>query len=142
MSYDYELTDVLPAEPRAVYDAWMSSNGHAAMTETDCSIDPCVGGEYTCGSGYMHGRTLVLEPHRRIVQTWRTVEFGADDPDSEIEILLEPIAGGTKLTLHHRNVPDGQLEYEHGGWQDNYFEPMKAYFGERKARPQESSRSR
>jgi hypothetical protein len=25
-------------------------------------------------------------------------------------------------------VPDDQLGYENGGWQQSYFDPMKAYF--------------
>jgi activator of HSP90 ATPase len=78
-----------------------------------------------------HRPNHCLEPGRRIVQTWRTSEFSDADPDSEIEVLLEPVDGGTRLTLHHRHVPDGQLDYEHGGWQDNYFEPMRGYFSER-----------
>lgn len=44
-------------------------------------------------------------------------------------MLLEPVEGGTKLTLRHTNVPDGQLEYEQGGWEESYFEPKREYFG-------------
>jgi uncharacterized protein YndB with AHSA1/START domain len=128
MAYDFELSTVLPASPQAVYDAWMSSEGHGEMTLTECTIDPRVGGEYEAGDGYITGRTIALAPGRRIVQTWRTSEFADTDPDSEIEVLLEPADGGTRLTLHHRHVPDGQTDYEHGGWQDNYFEPMRDYF--------------
>jgi len=69
---------------------------------------------------------VALDPGRRIVQTWRTSEFADSDPDSEIEVLLDPVEGGTKLTLHHRNVPDGQFGYERGGWQENYFDPMRS----------------
>jgi len=128
MAYDFVLSTVLPASPQAVYDAWMSSEGHGEMTLTECTIDPRVGGEYEVGDGYITGRTTALEPGRRIVQTWRTSEFADTDADSEIEVLLEAVDGGTRLTLHHRHVPDGQTDYEHGGWQDNYFEPMRDYF--------------
>jgi uncharacterized protein YndB with AHSA1/START domain len=131
MVYDFELSTVLPASPQAVYEAWMSSEGHSAMTGTESTIDARPGAEYMAGDGYITGKTVALEPGKRIVQTWRTTEFADSDPDSEIEILLEPVAGGTRLTLHHRNVPDGQLDYEHGGWQDNYFEPMREYFARR-----------
>ena len=130
MAYDFVLSTVLPASPQAVYDAWMSSEGHGEMTLTECTIDPRVGGEYEVGDGYITGRTTALEPGRRIVQTWRTSEFADTDADSEIEVLLEAVDGGTRLTLHHRHVPDGQIDYEHGGWQDNYFEPMREYFTE------------
>lgn len=131
MGYDYELSTVLPASPRAIYDAWMSSAGHTAMTFAEAKVDPRPGGAFTAWDGYITGRTVSLEPGRRIVQTWRTTEFSDSDSDSEIEVLLEPVKGGTKLTLHHRNVPDGQLDYEHGGWQESYFDPMKDYFSGR-----------
>ena len=46
---------------------------------------------------------------------------------------LTPVKTGTKLTLTHRGVPDGQTSYEKHGWRDNYFEPMKAYFAAQRA---------
>ena len=81
------------------------------------------------------GRNLELVPDRRIVQSWRTSEFAADDPDSTITIELTPLGAGTRLSLRHVGVPDGQTAYEKGGWRDNYFEPMKAYFARRGASP-------
>ena len=32
MSYDFTLSAVIPASPRAIYDAWLDSRGHGAMT--------------------------------------------------------------------------------------------------------------
>ena len=69
-------------------------------------------------------------PGRRIVQSWRTTKFTKQDPDSRIEVLLETIPEGTRLTLHHTNVPDGHTGYQDGGWQQHYFDPMKQYFSE------------
>jgi activator of HSP90 ATPase len=74
------------------------------------------------------GKNLTLEPGRRIVQSWRTTKFARQDPDSQIEVLLEPVVGGTRITLHHTNVPDGHAGYQDGGWREHYFEPMKRYF--------------
>jgi activator of HSP90 ATPase len=131
MAYDYELTTVLPASPLAVYEAWMTSDGHSAMTGAEAHVDARAGGAYDAWDGYITGRTLTLAPGQRIVQTWRTSEFSAADGDSQIDVLLEPMEGGTKLTLRHTNVPDGQLDYERGGWEESYFEPMREYFGPR-----------
>ena len=128
-TYDFEQSVVLSAEPRAVYDAWMSTAGHTAMTGAEAVVDPTVGGEFTAWDGYIWGRTLALDPGVRIVQSWRTSEFDEDVPDSQIEVVLAPVAGGTSVRLIHTGVPIDQLGYENGGWQDNYFEPMKAYFG-------------
>jgi len=65
---------------------------------------------------------------RRIVQSWRITKFTATDPDSQIEVLLQPAAGGTMVTVRHSNVPDGHTSYRDGGWQRSYFEPMKQHF--------------
>ena len=129
MTYDFEVTAIVPATPRAVFDAWMSSTGHAAMTGAGAEVDARVGGQYSAWDGYITGRTLALEPGRRIVQSWRTAEFADDHRDSTIEVLLEPTEGGTRVTIRHTGVPADQTGYERGGWQENYFDPMQAYFG-------------
>jgi uncharacterized protein YndB with AHSA1/START domain len=127
VAYSFTVSDRISATPRAVYDAWMSSDQHRAMTGDRAQIDPCPGGVFQAWGGYITGTTLELEPSRRIVQSWRTSDFDPDDPDSRIEVLLEPAGDGTLLTLHHTNIPDGQSGYEHG-WRDNYFDPMRAFF--------------
>jgi uncharacterized protein YndB with AHSA1/START domain len=130
MAYEFTVSEVLPATPMAVYDAWMSDDGHAGMTGAGAEIDARVGGEFTAWDGYICGRTLALEPGRRIVQAWRTSEFEDADPDSQIEVVLEPVPAGTEITLHHTAIPDGQSGYEQG-WRDNYFDPMRDYFSGR-----------
>lgn len=129
MPYDFVISDIIPATPQAIYNAWLDSAGHTAMTgeEAEASTEP--GAPFTAWDGYISGANLELEPYSRIVQLWRTTEFSDADPDSQIEVLLEPVPGGTRVTIRHNNVPDGQTGYQNGGWQDNYFEPMKVFFG-------------
>jgi activator of HSP90 ATPase len=127
-TYEYELMHVLPVPPGAVYRAWMSSEGHTAMTGSRAVIDPKVGGEYTAWDGYITGKTLELDQDKRLVQTWRTSEFLDDDADSKIEVTFEAVDDGTYLTLRHSNVPADNRSYEEGGWQDSYFAPMSEYF--------------
>jgi activator of HSP90 ATPase len=129
MAYDFTLSCTLPAKPETVYDAWLDSASHAAMTGGAAEIERCVGGAYSAWDGYITGRTLELIPGKRIIQSWRTSEFDDDDPDSTIIVELAPTKTGARLTLTHRGVPDGQTDYEKGGWQENYFAPMRAYFG-------------
>lgn len=131
MTYEFEQSAVIPASPAAIYDAWLSSKGHTAMSGAEATASPEVGGEFTAWDGYITGRNLELEPGRRILQSWRTSEFTAEDADSTIEVLLEPDAYGTRLRLRHSNVPTGHRGYEDGGWRSNYFEPMIAYFSTR-----------
>jgi activator of HSP90 ATPase len=128
MGYAFELTCVLPATPEAIYDAWLSSAKHAAMTGGDAKASKRPGGAYEAWDGYITGRNVELIPSRKIVQTWRTSEFPDDHADSTLTVTLTPMEAGTKLTLNHSGVPDDLRSYEQGGWRENYFEPMQAYF--------------
>ncbi len=131
MQNRFELSITLPASPRQIYEAWLSSKGHAAMTGSPAKIAGRVDGEFSAWDGYISGRTLELEPGRRIVQAWRTTEFPEAAADSRVEILLEAVEGGTRLVLIHSDMPPDQVESYKQGWEDFYFKPMKAYFASR-----------
>lgn len=130
MTFDFSVTDVIPATPKQVYDAWLDSRGHAKMTgNRPATVTPNEGRWFTALKGFVVGKNVALEPSRRIVQLLRTREFLESDADSRIEVLMEPVAGGTKVTIHHTNVPDQLARHRDAGWQSNYFEPMKRFFG-------------
>jgi uncharacterized protein YndB with AHSA1/START domain len=128
MAYSFEVAGQVSAPPPEVFDAWMSSEGHSAMTGGEAHVDPHVGGRYDAWNDYIHGVTVTLEPPHRVVQTWRSANFAADDEDSQIEVTFAANEAGTIVTVRHSNVPDGDLGYENGGWQQSYFTPMQAYF--------------
>jgi uncharacterized protein YndB with AHSA1/START domain len=128
MSYEFVLTDVIPAPAKAIYDTWLDSKGHARMTGGKAEMSARLGGKYLAWNGYISGKNLKLVPGKTIVQSWRTTNFTDSDPDSKITVSLTAVKGGTRIKLKHSNVPDGHTSYEKGGWQDHYFEPMKKYF--------------
>ena len=123
----FRLSTVIPASAERLYNAWLDSREHSAFTGGPATIEPGVGGQFTAWDGYITGTTLELAPGRRIVQSWRTTQFSAEDPDSRLEITFEPAENGTRVVLDHTNAPIGQ-GYEEG-WQTHYFTPMQAYFG-------------
>ena len=123
-----ELSTIFPAGPERIYRAWLDSAEHTAFTGGAAIIEPQVGGAFSAWDGYIQGVTLVLEPYRRIVQTWRTTEFPEASADSRLEVLLEEVEAGTKLTLIHSEIPAGQGEDYRQGWVENYFNPMEEYF--------------
>jgi activator of HSP90 ATPase len=129
MKNGFTMSAVIPATVSEIYTAWMSSEGHAAMTGSPANVDGNVGGTFTAWDGYIFGSTLELEPQQRIVQGWRTSEFPDDAPDSHLEIVFEEVAKGTKVTLTHSDMPEDQVNSYRQGWEDFYFKPMKEYFG-------------
>jgi uncharacterized protein YndB with AHSA1/START domain len=134
MPYTFTLTASIPASPEEIYQAWLDSLAHSEMTGGEASMSDQIGAEVSAWDGYISGRNVELIPSERIVQSWRTSEFDDEEEDSMITVVLEPVGGETLLTLEHSNVPDEHRSYEEGGWESNYFEPMIAYFAERKGK--------
>ena len=133
-----QVSAVMPTVRERVYQAWLSSREHTAFTGSKASIDPKAGGEFTAGDGYIRGKTLELEPHQRIIQSWRSSDFSPGDADSLLEVVFEEVGGGTRLTLIHSNIPEGQGQMYEQGWKEYYLEPMKRYFKKRGSLPSKS----
>ncbi len=81
MSYDFELSCTLPASPQAVYEAWLNSAAHSAMTGGKAKASKRVGAAFSAWDGYIVGKNIELVPGARIVQSWRASDFADDDPD-------------------------------------------------------------
>lgn len=122
------VSKVIHTSPETVFFAWLDSTAHSAFTGSKAVIDPAEGGKFTAWDGYISGQTSLIEASKRIVQSWRTTDFAQDDIDSTLELLFEPAVEGTKLTICHSNLPEGQGNSYKSGWIDYYFEPMGKYF--------------
>jgi activator of HSP90 ATPase len=128
MSDSIQLSTVLTAAPEDIYLGWLSSREHSAFTGSPAQIDSRLGGKFTAWDGYIQGTTLELKPYERIIQSWRTTEFPPDSPDSRLEVQLEAVEDGTKITFIHTEIPDGQGQSYYEGWEDYYFKPMLEYY--------------
>jgi activator of HSP90 ATPase len=126
----FTITTKIPATPENLYNTWLNSEGHAAMTGVHASISDRVDDTFNVYSNYIVGRNLELIPNKKIVQTWRTTEFDDADEDSIINIILTPDGAETLLTLHHTNIPDGSPDYA-ASWEEYYFLPMRFYFSQK-----------
>lgn len=129
-SKEFTLTIIVPATAEQIFDAWLSSEGHSNITGSPAQVDGSVGGKFSAWDGYIWGTTLEFERPRRILQAWRTGEFPEDAPDSMVEVQLENATGGTKLSLRHWNMPEGQEDEYEQGWEDFYFKPMREFFAD------------
>lgn len=127
-SESFKISAQFPISARELYQAWLDSKQHAGFTGAVARIVPQVGGKFSAWDGYILGKTVDLTPYRRIVQAWRTTDFPDGCDDSLVEITLERVRGGTKLTIRHTDIPEGQREAYKDGWRQFYFNPMKKYF--------------
>jgi uncharacterized protein YndB with AHSA1/START domain len=129
LTYDsLSVSEVIPARPERIYAAWLSSEEHTTFTGDRAVVEPFVGGVHSTFDGYSSGRTIDLQPGRRIVQTWRAEDFPVGSPDSRVEVTFEETVGGTMLTILHTDIPSGQGSHYRDSWLKFYLEPLKSYF--------------
>jgi len=130
------VSAIIPAPPERIYGAWLDSREHSAITRSTATIEAWVGGRHSAWGGSIRGTTLDLQPGRRIVQSWYASDFPPGSEDSRLEVLFEPIAGGTLVTLNHTGLPAGRGHRYEDGWRDYYLDHMKTYFIEHPTAPE------
>ena len=123
-----KLSALFSVSAKKLYDSWLNSQIHSSFTGSKTHIEPRVGSHFSAGNGYITGVNLILQPYGRIVQSWRTTEFPEGAPDSKLEILFEKHNSGTKLTISHSHLPNGDEKTYERDWKENYIKPMKFYF--------------
>ena len=124
---EFTLKTKIKATAKEIYTSWLNSEGHTNMTGGIAATSDKIADCFTAWDGYIEGKNTLLEPYTRIVQSWRTSDFKEEEGDSQIEVLLNELDGETELTLIHTYVPESGESYKKG-WEDHYFQPMKAHF--------------
>ena len=134
MRESIRVSAVIPVKRRKLYRGWLDSKEHSAFTGAKAHVVSRVGGRFSAWDGYIEGKTLELEAGRKIVQSWRSSDFPAESADSRLVVSFRDVPGGTKITIYHSEIPEGQGKEYKRGWRDFYFSPMKAYFQKRKVK--------
>lgn len=111
------VTREIAATPERLWTLWLDPDarmrwfGMDGITNTACVSEPVVGGAWRMdatgpnGAFFISGHYVALEPHRRLVMSWaHTGDNGVRGNETEAEILFEPIADGTRVTVNHRQI--------------------------------------
>ncbi|NQY11999.1 MAG: SRPBCC domain-containing protein [Flavobacteriales bacterium] len=127
MSLSFTVKTTIKASAETIYNAWLDSKEHSAMTGGVVTASSDVGGKYTAHNDYIGGENKELVANQKIVQTWRSTEFEEGEPDSLISVTFEEQDGKTTISLTHTDLPTHQAAVAMG-WEDYYFTPIKEYF--------------
>jgi hypothetical protein len=61
------------------------------------------------------------------VQTWRSFEWRAEDPDGTLILAFSPEAGGGRVDSALVNAPDYLYDKLLANWPMRYWEPWRVY---------------
>ena len=116
-------TVVLPAPPDELYRMYLDAECHAAFTGSPAKISDAPGAAFEAFGGLLTGAVLRTVRPRLIVQSWRSVNFHDDDPDSTLILSFSPEDDDGRIDLVHVDIPDHEIQGITGGWESRYFVP-------------------
>ncbi len=122
---------IIPAPPKAVYDAYVDPRSHSEFTGSKATGKPKVSGKFTAWDGYIFGKFLELEDGKRVVQEWATTDWEEGYGPSKLELTFCTVPEGTEIVLVQSKVPRGLVDELAEGWIDFYWNPLKEYFGKK-----------
>lgn len=122
---------VLKASPEELFDTFLDSKRHSAVTGAPAKASRRVGAAFTAFGGELRGRNLLIVPKRMIVQAWRARQWKAGEPDSILVLRFGKAPGGGRIDLVHVNVPAYDHKGVTQGWPKFYWRPWKTYLAKR-----------
>ncbi len=119
-------------KPKDLYELYMNPKKHGLISGSPVTISSKAGSPYSSHGGYITGKTIHTVKDYIIVQTWRAMDWTAEDPDSIFTIVLESNGKDTILHAIHTGLPDTKAESIEKGWNDHYWKPWKQHLAGKK----------
>jgi uncharacterized protein YndB with AHSA1/START domain len=119
-------------QPALMMQWWGPDAGPTLSVEADVRPGGCFGVVFRLLNGDEHHPTGIYQevvPEKKLVFTWDLP--GTPEPPSLVTFRLEPVDGGTVLTLTHEHLPDEQTRTSHeAGW-NGLLDKLPAFLGDR-----------
>ena len=127
MSKTIQLAASLPASPDRLFDMYLDSEEHAAVTGAPVTISPTPGAPFSAFGGVLSGTILQVVSKRLIVQSWRSSHWPQSDLDSTLILTFVPEKDGARIELVQANVGESDFAGVSQGWEKYYWTPWRAY---------------
>ena len=118
---------ILAASAQSLYAMYLDPVVHAAITGAPVTIDPKPGAPFRAFDGSLSGNMLTVVEPRLIVQSWRSVHFNDEDPDSTLILTFTSEGSAGRIDLIHLDVPSQDYLGVTNGWETHYWTPWRRY---------------
>ena len=117
-----------PLAPDKLFDMYLDAAIHTAFTgRLQLPLNHVPAFIFVPSTAQFPGTILHVEPKRLIVQTWRSVNFSADDIDSVLVLSFWPENDCARIELAQINVAANDFAGVSQGWEKYYWTPWRAY---------------
>jgi hypothetical protein len=121
---------VLPAPARTLFEMYLDPAAHASITGFPVDIGADSGAPFHAFNKQLSGQILAVVRPQLVVQSWRSVKFHSDDPDSTLILSFTPELSNQehgRVDLVHLDVPEHDFHDVTEGWHKHYWIPWRAY---------------
>ena len=127
----------LPAPASLLFDMYMDASQHAAFTGHPVTIGEQSGSRFRAFDGMLSGTILKIVRPRLVVQSWRSLNFNDEDPDSTLILSFaeqgEDQGEEGRIDLVHLDVPESDYDGVTEGWEKFYWVPWREYLNSQSA---------
>ena len=118
---------VFSVAPELIYEALTNAQRFSEFSGAPANMGAEPGASFSCFGGMILGRNIELILNQRVVQAWRAKPWESG-VYSIAKFELQPEGSGTRVIFDHTGFPPDQREHLEGGWQANYWEPLRKHF--------------
>jgi activator of HSP90 ATPase len=121
------ITQAVELPSKQLFQMYLDPVVHGAITGLPVTIGREAGSAFSAFDGKLSGTMLVVIEPRLIVQSWRSVKFKPEDPDSTLILSFSETPTAGRIDLIHLDVPVQDLAGVTDGWHKFYWEPWRRY---------------
>ena len=122
---------VLSAPADRLFQMYLDPQTHGTITGVPVTIAEEPGSEFRAFEGKLSGQILSVTKPTLIVQSWRSVAFKPEDPDSTLILTFTAQGNEGRIDLIHLDVPDQDYDGVNKGWESYYWAPWRKYLERR-----------
>lgn len=127
MAYDLEMEFIMPGTPKQLMEMLTDTALIRKWSGGEAVLEKKEGGKFEMFDGWVNG-TVLKATENELAYTWKTTGWDEETEPSEVHYVLSNDKEGTKVVLHHRNLPTVEEAEEHRqGWDDHFFGPLEEY---------------
>ncbi|TVT86077.1 SRPBCC domain-containing protein [Pseudomonas sp. H3(2019)] len=118
---------VFTAGRSAVYRCLTDPVEFANFTGMSAEMDARPGAHFSLFGGYIKGYFLELHPEHRLVMAWRDCYSWEEGIYSIVNIQLDEVEDGTRMSWTQHGVPTNEVEHLGVGLGRKYFNAIQQY---------------
>lgn len=106
---------------------YLDAKHHGGFTGGPVIIGDQPGSEFRAFNGALTGTMLAVVKPTLIVQSWRSVAFRPENPDSTLILSFTQQGREGRIDLIHLDVPEHDYQGVQEGWEKHYWGPWRQY---------------